>query len=60
MRTRRASYGAQPQEQLVGFAKWAGLPEPMWHEPDESAFLQPVLVARRPGALAKVTGHDHI
>ncbi|TXS47070.1 class I SAM-dependent methyltransferase [Streptomyces sp. OR43] len=60
VRTRRVSYWALSQEQLVEFATRAGLREPMWHEPDESGFFQPVLVARRPGALAKVTGHDHI
>ncbi|WP_329542177.1 class I SAM-dependent methyltransferase [Streptomyces sp. NBC_01358] len=60
VRTRRASYWALSQAQLVEFATRAGLREPMWHEPDESGFFQPVLVARRPGALAKVTGHDHI
>lgn len=60
VRTRRTSYWALSQEQLVEFTTRAGLREPMWHEPDESGFFQPVLVARRPEAVAKVTGHDHI
>ncbi|MFI7362664.1 class I SAM-dependent methyltransferase [Streptomyces sp. NPDC050149] len=60
VRTRRTSYWALSQEQLVEFTTRAGLREPVWHEPDESDFFQPVLVARRPEAVAKVTGHDHI
>lgn len=60
VRTRRTSYWALSQEQLVEFTTRAGLREPVWHEPDESGFFQPVLVARRPEAVAKVTGHDHI
>ncbi|MFE9818984.1 class I SAM-dependent methyltransferase [Streptomyces sp. NBC_00236] len=60
VRTRRTSYWALSQDQLVEFTTRAGLREPVWHEPDESAFFQPVLVARRPEAVAKVTGHDHI
>lgn len=59
VRTRRTSYWALSQAQIVEFAAQAGLREPVWHEPDESGFFQPVLVARRPGAVAKVTGHDH-
>ncbi|MCX5139546.1 class I SAM-dependent methyltransferase [Streptomyces sp. NBC_00338] len=60
VRTRRTSYWALSQAQIVEFTARAGLREPVWHEPDESDFFQPVLVARRPEAVAKVTGHDHI
>ncbi|MEU9206066.1 class I SAM-dependent methyltransferase [Streptomyces sp. NPDC048332] len=60
VRRRRTSYWALSQDQLVEFTTRAGLREPVWHEPDESGFFQPVLVARRPEAVAKVTGHDHI
>ncbi|MFD8690071.1 class I SAM-dependent methyltransferase [Streptomyces sp. NPDC059651] len=60
VRTRRTSYWALSQAQIVEFTARAGLREPVWHEPDESGFFQPVLVVRRPEAVAKVTGHDHI
>ncbi|MEU9093133.1 hypothetical protein [Streptomyces sp. NPDC048428] len=60
VRTRRSTYWALSQAQIVEFAARAGLRAPVWHEPDESGFFQPVLVARRPEAVAKVTGHDHI
>ncbi|MEU5825302.1 class I SAM-dependent methyltransferase [Streptomyces sp. NPDC047803] len=48
VRTRRTSYWALSQAQLTGFAQRAGLTEPAWHEPRETGFFQPVLVARRP------------
>ncbi|WP_393063835.1 hypothetical protein [Streptomyces sp. LN549] len=60
VRTRRTSYWSLSQAQIVNITARAGLREPVWHEPDESDFFQPVLVARRPEAVAKVTGHDHI
>lgn len=60
VRTRRTSYWSLSQAQIVDITARAGLREPVWHEPDESDFFQPVLVARRPEAVAKVTGHDHI
>ncbi|MCM2414770.1 MULTISPECIES: class I SAM-dependent methyltransferase [unclassified Streptomyces] len=60
VRTRRTSYWALTQAQIVEFTARAGLREPVWHEPDESGFFQPVLVARRPGTVAKVTAHDHL
>ncbi|WNI25388.1 class I SAM-dependent methyltransferase [Streptomyces sp. ITFR-16] len=60
VRTRRTSYWALSQAQIVEFATRAGLREPVWHEPDESGFFQPVLVARRPEPVAKVTGHEHL
>ncbi|WLQ33191.1 class I SAM-dependent methyltransferase [Streptomyces castrisilvae] len=50
VRTRRTSYWALSQAQLTAFARRAGLTEPAWHEPEESGFFQPVLVARGPGA----------
>lgn len=48
VRTRRTSYWALSQAQLTGFARRAGLTEPAWHEPQETGFFQPVLMARRP------------
>ncbi|MFJ2088657.1 hypothetical protein ACIOEW_05255 [Streptomyces sp. NPDC087901] len=60
VRTRRSTYWALSEAQIVEFAARAGLRAPVWYEPDESGFFQPVLVARRPEAVAKVTGHDHI
>ncbi|MGQ4485807.1 class I SAM-dependent methyltransferase [Streptomyces sp. SAS_281] len=48
VRTRRTSYWALTQDRLTGFARRAGLTEPAWHEPADTGFFQPVMVAHRP------------
>jgi SAM-dependent methyltransferase len=45
---RRATYWALTREQLNGFVTEAGFDAPVWREPEESSFFQPLLTARVP------------
>jgi ubiquinone/menaquinone biosynthesis C-methylase UbiE len=45
-RVRRTTYWALTQRQLTDYVIDAGFTEPVWHQPEESGFFQPLLTAR--------------
>lgn len=45
---RRATYWALTREQLTGYVIDAGFTEPIWHQPVDSGFFQPILTTRSP------------
>lgn len=46
LRERRATYWALTQRELTQYVIAAGFTEPVWHQPEESGFFQPLLTAR--------------
>lgn len=48
VKVRRTTYWALTREQLASFVAEAGFGEPAWMRPEDSAFFQPLLMARVP------------